>query len=204
MSSSIQSQVLTLAGSADMVTEFFSYAVQSILYSRGLYPDTAFDREQKYGISLMVTTEDTVKEFLDHILKQLRSWLLAKKVQKLVLVVKDLDGERVLERWVFDIESSKCDDDEAEADMQAIRRGIQNVLRQIFSCVAIMPVPDVDAWRMFDILIYTDQDSEKPEMWQETGPQLINNRFKEHVQFPGFTTGLHKVDAAVEYRVDML
>ena len=201
---SVQSQVVTLQGSADMVTEFFSYACQSILYSRALYPDTSFVREQKYGIPLMVTIEKSVKDFLEHILKQLNVWLLAKVVKKLVLVVKDIERDVVLERWVFDIEPQAVDANEAEADVQAIRRGIQNVLRQIISCVAIMPVPDVDAHRIFDILIYTDKGSDEPALWQETGPQLISNRFRENVQFPGFGTGLHKVNAGVEYRVDML
>ena len=39
---------ITLKGSTAIVTEFFGYAVNSILYQRGIYPET-FERKQKHG-----------------------------------------------------------------------------------------------------------------------------------------------------------
>jgi mitotic spindle assembly checkpoint protein MAD2 len=37
-----QNQAITLKGSTAMVTEFFEYSVNSILYQRGIYPPDDF------------------------------------------------------------------------------------------------------------------------------------------------------------------
>lgn len=198
----VQAQVLSLKGSAKMVTEFFGYAVQAILYSRGLYPDTSFKHEQHYGLSLMVTTEEGVKTFIDNILKQLHRWLLQRKAQKLVLSVKDVETDEVIETWKFDVENAS-EREEEEADIAKIRQGIQNLMRQIISSVAFLPVPDDDVRRAFDLLVYTDRNAETPPLWEETGPQLVAHKQREEVQLPGFSTGIHKVDASVAYKVEL-
>ena len=198
----VQTQVLSLKGSAKMVTEFFGYAVQTILYSRALYPDTSFKQEQKYGLSLMITTEEGVKTFLDNILKQLNLWLVQKKAQKLVLAVKDVETDEVIETWRFNVENSS-EREEEEADVDKIRRAIQNLMRQIISSVAFLPVPADDIRRAFDLLVYTDKNAETPPLWEETGPQLVAHKHREEVQLPGFNTGIHKVDALVAYKVNL-
>ncbi|ELR52568.1 Mitotic spindle assembly checkpoint protein MAD2A [Bos mutus] len=50
-------QGITLRGSAEIVAEFFSFGINSILYQRGLYPSETFTRVQKYGLTLLVTTD---------------------------------------------------------------------------------------------------------------------------------------------------
>ena len=198
----IQSQVLSLKGSAKLVTEFFGYAVQAILYSRALYPDTSFIQEQQYGLSLMITTEESVKSFIDSILKQLHQWLLQRKANKLILAVKDVETDEVIETWKFDVENAS-EREEEEVDIGKIRKGIQNLMRQIISSVAFLPVPDGDVRRSFDLLVYTDKDAETPPLWCETGPQLVAHKNREEVRLPGFSTGIHKVDAAVAYKVEL-
>ena len=44
MSASATSQLITLKGSTEIVTEFFGYAINSILYQRGVYPPESFSR----------------------------------------------------------------------------------------------------------------------------------------------------------------
>jgi mitotic spindle assembly checkpoint protein MAD2 len=185
-----------------MVTEFFGYAVQAILYSRALYPDTSFAQEQKYGLSLMITTEESVKSFIDNILKQLHLWLLQKQANKLILAVKDVETDEVIETWRFDVDSAS-EREEEEVDIVKIRQGIQNLMRQIISSVAFLPIPDGDVRRSFDLLVYTSKDVETPPLWCETGPQLVTHKNREEVRLPGFSTGIHKVDAAVAYKVEL-
>ena len=62
---------ITLKGSTAIVTEFFGYAINSILYQRGIYPPDQFERKQKYGLTMLVTADDNLKAYIRNILAQL-------------------------------------------------------------------------------------------------------------------------------------
>ena len=61
---------ITIKGSVEIVTEFFGYAVNSILYQRGIYPPESFSAVAKYGLSLLVTTDEGLKTYLAQVLRQ--------------------------------------------------------------------------------------------------------------------------------------
>ena len=42
----------------------------SILYQRGVYPPETFSRVARYGLMLLMTTDDELREYLAHILTQ--------------------------------------------------------------------------------------------------------------------------------------
>jgi hypothetical protein len=42
----------------------------SILYQRGLYPPEMFKTVRKYGLSLLVTMDDSLRRYLDGLLEQ--------------------------------------------------------------------------------------------------------------------------------------
>lgn len=65
------SNVITLKGSTDIVTEFFHYSVNSILYQRGIYAPEAFKRVTQYGLPMMVATDEALVAYLTNILRQL-------------------------------------------------------------------------------------------------------------------------------------
>jgi mitotic spindle assembly checkpoint protein MAD2 len=65
------SNVLTLRGSTDIVTEFFDFAVNAILYQRGIYPPETFKKVPKYGLSMMVTTDEGLFAYMANICRQL-------------------------------------------------------------------------------------------------------------------------------------
>ena len=92
MTQATKSQV-TLKGSAQMVAEFFNYGINSILYQRGIYPpgkdlkkitckndgfenkknfSESFTRKQEYGLTILVSSDDKVKHFLDSVLSQIK------------------------------------------------------------------------------------------------------------------------------------
>lgn len=48
----------------------------SILYQRGIYPPETFSRVKKYGLSMLVTMDDGLKEYLGKVLMQISSALL--------------------------------------------------------------------------------------------------------------------------------
>lgn len=52
----------------------------------------------------------------------------------------------------------------------------------------------------FELLVYTDKNSEVPLKWEESDPKYINN--SAEVRLRSFTTKVHKVDTLVSYRCD--
>ena len=68
---------ITLKGSTQIVTEFFNYAVNSILFQRGLYDPENFERKKKYGLSLMVTSDDGLVRYLDNVMTQISECIIS-------------------------------------------------------------------------------------------------------------------------------
>ncbi|KAK6044122.1 hypothetical protein COOONC_18372 [Cooperia oncophora] len=52
------------------------YGINSILYQRGLYPGDTFKREKKYGLTLLVTNDSKLQQFLEPLLKQIECSLV--------------------------------------------------------------------------------------------------------------------------------
>ncbi|KAL1767974.1 mitotic spindle assembly checkpoint protein MAD2A [Sigmodon hispidus] len=131
----VQEQGITLRGSAEIVAEFFSFGINSILYQRGIYPSETFTRVQKYGLTLLVTTDC---KYLNNVVEQLKDWLYKCSVQKLVVVISKIESGKVLERWQFDIECDKTAKEEGvcrEKSQKAIQDEIRSVIRQITATV---------------------------------------------------------------------
>mmetsp|Transcript_2833 Transcript_2833/g.7502 ORF Transcript_2833/g.7502 Transcript_2833/m.7502 type:complete len:94 (-) Transcript_2833:10-291(-) len=77
---------ITLKGSAAIVTEFFGFAVNSILYQRGIYPPESFEGQKKYGLNMMITSDEGLTKYLNNVLTQMSDWLQSGELQRLGLV----------------------------------------------------------------------------------------------------------------------
>ncbi|EDV26514.1 Mitotic spindle assembly checkpoint protein MAD2A [Trichoplax sp. H2] len=191
---------ITLKGSADIVAEFFNFGINSILFQRGIYPPESFKKEQKYGLTLWVTNDEQLDDYLQKINGYLKEWLLAKTIQRLVLVITSVDTNEVIERWQFDVvcdKTAKGDSDYKEKPLSQIQNEIKDVIRQIVATVTFLPL--IESTCVFDLLIYTDKDLETPDNWEESGPQFVLN--SQEVRLKSFNTLIHKVDAAVSYKL---
>ncbi|XP_071829036.1 mitotic spindle assembly checkpoint protein MAD2A-like [Apostichopus japonicus] len=201
MAATSSASTITLKGSAEIVAEFFHYGINSILYQRGIYPPEHFTMTKKYGLSMLVTTDESLKAYFSSIVKQLEEWLTLKIVQKVVVVVSAADNsDEVLERWQFDVEteqSATVDSKPKEKSKSEIQKGIVSVIKQITATVTFLPLLEVPC--TFNLLIYTDKDLETPAAWEESKPFMIGN--SEEVKLRSFTTSIHKVEAMVSYRV---
>eukprot|EP01139_Manchomonas_bermudensis_P020369 Amastigsp_a678598_55.p1 type:complete len:202 gc:universal Amastigsp_a678598_55:27-632(+) len=189
---------ITLKGSTQIVTEFFGYGINSILYQRGIYPPESFVRVSKYGLSMMVTTNEGLKTYLAEVLSQMQGWLLEHLVEKLVLVVKSVGGE-TLERWTFNIECNTSVRGDTAVDAKPekeIQSEIQAIIRQITASVTYLPMLD-DACT-FDLLIYTNSDVSVPTAWEESNPCYIAN--SQEVRLRSFSTSVHKIDGMVAFK----
>mmetsp|Transcript_7043 Transcript_7043/g.8075 ORF Transcript_7043/g.8075 Transcript_7043/m.8075 type:complete len:204 (+) Transcript_7043:175-786(+) len=193
---------ITLRGSTEIVTEFFGYAVNSILYQRGIYPPETFERKKKYGLTMLVTTDHGLNSYLASVLRQISDWLLAGTLQKLVLVITSTVSREVLERWAFDIETDPevvSGGPPAQKPEKEIMGEIQAIIRQITASVTFLPLLSDPC--TFDLLVYTHASSSVPTEWEESDPRYIQN--SAEVRLRSFTTKVHKVDAMVSYKEDV-
>ncbi|KAL0385407.1 UNVERIFIED_CONTAM: Mitotic spindle checkpoint protein MAD2 [Sesamum radiatum] len=173
--------IITLRGSAAIVSEFFGYAANSILYNRGVYPEESFARVKKYGLPMLLTQDEGVKSFISNLTSQLSEWLEAGKLQRVVLVIM-----------------SKATEFQGRKSDKEIMREIQAIMRQIASSITYLPCLDEPC--IFDVLAYTDKDCAVPFTWIESDPKLIAN--PQMVKLHSFDTKIHKVDTLVSYKND--
>ena len=191
-------QSISLRGSVDLVQEFFEYAINSILYQRGIYPPEEFRRVAKYGLSMMVASDDGLQIYLKKILAQLKTWLEEGDVQRLVVVVTGVETNETLERWTFAVNA--CDTENAApsnaGDVKAITKQIQAIIRQITASVTFLPL--LDEACAFDLLVYTRKTASVPGAWEDSDPKYIAD--SQEVKLRSFTTSVHSVEAAVAYK----
>ncbi|EPQ18252.1 Mitotic spindle assembly checkpoint protein MAD2A [Myotis brandtii] len=103
-------------------------------YQRGIYPSGTFTGVQKYGLTLLVTTDPELTKHLTNVVEQLKDWLYKCSVQKLVAVILNTESGEVLERWQFDTECDKMARDDSaprEESQKAIQDEIRWVIRKI-------------------------------------------------------------------------
>ncbi|OWP05969.1 mitotic spindle checkpoint component mad [Marssonina coronariae] len=183
---------LSLKGSAKMVAEFFNYSINTILFQRGVYPAEDFTAVKKYGLTMLVSSDDQVKAYIKKIMSQLDKWMIGGKISKLIVVITSKDTGEHVERWQFDVEifkrpssknsSKKATDKEnaapettpppapTDAEIQA---AIQAIFRQITASVTFLP--QLEGECTFNVLVYADADSEVPMEWGDSDAKEIRN-----------------------------
>ena len=157
----------------EVVTEFFGYAINSILYQRGIYPPESFTSVAKYGLSVLVTSDEGLKSYLVQVLRQLAEWLTKGEVQKLVVVITGVESKEVLERWVFNIDTDKTALAPGVTRVKPhkeIQGEIQAIIRQVTACVTFLPL--LEEACSFDLLVYADTAAKGPAAWEESDPKV--------------------------------
>ncbi|MCJ1247691.1 Mitotic spindle checkpoint component mad2 [Trapelia coarctata] len=208
---------LSLKGSSKLVAEFFEYSINTILFQRGVYPAEDFTPVKKYGLNMLVSSDDQVKAYIKKIMSQLNKWMIVGKISKLVIVITSKETGEHVERWQFDVQlfnkpgkksaSQKSADKEnavpddaeppPEKTEKEIQAEIQAIFRQITASVTFLP--QLDGSCTFNVLVYADADSEVPLEWGDSDAKDIKDA--EKVQLRSFSTNSHKVDTLVSYRL---
>ncbi|EEH41128.2 mitotic spindle checkpoint component mad2 [Paracoccidioides lutzii Pb01] len=216
---------LSLKGSSKLVAEFFEYSIHSILFQRGVYPADDFTAVKKYGLNMLVSSDDQVKAYIKKIMSQLNKWMIGGKISKLVIVITNKESGEHVERWQFDVQifnkgksPRSCSGHKASPDNEntpittesptptspppeksekEIQEEIQAIFRQITASVTFLPVLDGNC--TFNVLVYADADSEVPMEWGDSDAKEIKNG--EKVQLRSFSTSNHRVDTLVSYRL---
>jgi mitotic spindle assembly checkpoint protein MAD2 len=176
---------------------------------------------KKYGLNMLVTSDDQVKAYIRRIMSQLSKWMLNGKISKLVVVITSKDTGENLERWQFDVQllgkaakakefvSVAGGDENGEAGRveavkkekekteKAIQEEIQSLFRQITASVTFLPM--LDGRCTFNVLVYADGDAEVPMEWGDSDAREIVDG--EKVTLRSWGTSSHKVDTLVSYRL---
>ncbi|KIY03286.1 uncharacterized protein Z520_01753 [Fonsecaea multimorphosa CBS 102226] len=189
-------------------------------FQRGVYPAEDFTPVKKYGLNMLVSSDDQVKAYIKKIMSQLNKWMVGGKISKLVVVITSKETGEHVERWQFDVQilgksskqrSSKkaadkentapdevaTEETEPEKTETQIQEEIQAIFRQITASVTFLPVLDGNC--TFNVLVYADADSDVPIEWGDSDAKEIKNA--EKVQLRSFSTSNHKVDTMVSYRL---
>ncbi|KGB78243.1 mitotic spindle assembly checkpoint protein MAD2 [Cryptococcus deuterogattii R265] len=207
-------QAITLKGSTALVTEFFEYSVNSILYQRGVYPSDDFRMVKKYGLPMLVTADEELKEYISTVLSQVQEWLLSSSLSRIVLAIKSVETGETLERWQFDIYTDEstfaslpggppksAGSKKKEKTEKEVQGEIREIMKQITSSVTFLPILEEEC--TFTILAHTNDspDVAIPATWDDADPHLIDKGKVEQVRLRSFSTNVHSLEAMVAYRV---
>lgn len=196
---------ITLRGSAQIICEYLKFAINSVLFQRGLYPPETFKAEQQYGITLLISEDEQIKSFLNNLLTQSEEWIVNKKVSKLSLIILNVANKEVLECWDFNVQYEDGDmilsKDKSEPignkDLKKIQQEIRDVMLQVAATISYLPF--LDCRCSFDVLVHAKTDCDVPEKWAEAEPIAIANA--QNVQLKSFSTSLHKIETVVSYKL---
>jgi mitotic spindle assembly checkpoint protein MAD2 len=194
---------ITLRGSTAIVTEFFGFAVNSILYQRGLYEADSFKQIQKYGLIVTVSRLEAVNNYIAQVMNQIHVWLLTNDVEKLILAISGEGTKQVLERWVFNISTTDSENTapgqpQAEKTEKEIQKDIAYIVRQIVQSVTFLPMLDEPC--TYEFLVYVRKEAQVPQNreWVDSDPRFVSNSIE--VKFRSFSTNVHQVESMVSYR----
>ncbi|XP_055688639.1 mitotic spindle assembly checkpoint protein MAD2A [Lutzomyia longipalpis] len=197
---------ITLSGSAAIICEYLNFGVNSVLFQRGIYPPESFSTVQQYGLTIFMSQDEKITEFLKKVLTKAQDWITENKVEKISLVIKNSHTAETLECWDFKIDnenenvpSKDGQEVTSSKDLKRIQNEIRDVMRQISATVSFLPLLDYIC--SFDILIYTHKDTEIPEQWDNTEGVFIQNA--QSVQLKSFSTGLHQLSTVVNFKMNL-
>lgn len=137
----------------------------------------------------------------------LPDWLSQNKVEKFSMVISNVNTKEVLECWDFRIDTERNDQNKdpnvdpnnptSSKELKKIQAEIGAVMRQIAATVSYLPL--LECICSFDLLIHTLKDCDIPDNWNETENVSIKN--SQVVNLKSFSTGLHKLDTVVSYKM---
>jgi mitotic spindle assembly checkpoint protein MAD2 len=123
------------------------------------------------------------------------------------MVISNVHTKEVLECWDFRIDPDRNDQNKdpnvdpnnptSSKELKKIQAEIGAVMRQIAATVSYLPL--LECLCSFDLLIHTLKDCDIPDNWNETENVSIKN--SQVVNLKSFSTGLHKLDTVVSYKM---
>lgn len=146
----------------------------------------------------MTTDPQLIRQFFTE-------WILNKQVKKMSLIILNVANKEVLECWDFNVhyeEGSQTGTSESKEPLQGkelkkIQQEIRDVMLQVAATISYLPF--LDCRCSFDVLVHATDSCEVPEKWSDAEPVDVANM--QNVQLKSFSTGLHKMDTVVSYKL---
>ncbi|MCP8718709.1 MAG: HORMA domain-containing protein [Asgard group archaeon] len=203
------SSKLALKGSSKIVCDYFEFALNSILYQRGIYPQEDFVTVRKYDLPMVISDDYEVQQYIKNIMKQIKKWVYGSQINKFVIVIVSKSDLENIERWEFNVETKEIETgesnstEEEEKPRLEIQKEIRAIIRQITSLVSYLPVLKDDEYT-FNVLVYTDPTTTIPIEWSDTqgDGRILSGDNVDNVAFTSFSTDIHKVGTSVSYKYD--
>merc|ERR1711881_817209 len=137
--------------------ELLEVAINSILYTRNIYPDGIFSPRKFYNISVMMSRHPDVNTYIKDVLESIRNFIAAGSVEKIVVQITSKD-DVPLERFVFEIHMVTLGENLSEHYFD-VESHLRAILLKLNTCEALLkPLPDHhdgDGDCTFQILAYT-------------------------------------------------
>lgn len=151
---------------------------------------------------MLVNNPENSNKIVIEIFHLFPEWLVKRMVNKIALVIANVKTLEVMERWDFKIEyEGNAEDGESqtsEKPLKQIKNEIRDVLKQIASSVAYLPL--LECLCSFDLQIYTTNEVDLPKEWAEAEPANIRNA--QSVKMRSFSTNIHKMETVVTFKND--
>lgn len=216
MPSSLEpSSKLALKGSLKIVCDYFEFALNSILYQRGIYPQEDFVTVKKYDLPMVINDDYDVQKYINNIMKQIKKWIYGSLMSKFIIVIVSKTNLENIERWEFNIETKDQEETTENGDgdgdgdgvgksRQEIQKEIRAIIRQITSLVSYLPILKDDDEYTFNVLVYTDPNTSIPIEWCDTqgDGKVLDGDNVDNVKFTSFSTDIHQVGTSVSYKYE--
>lgn len=150
-----------------------------------------------------MSKDPEIKAYVETVLSQLEKWLTNGEIESIAMVITDVSAQETIECWDFKVlaevpeAGTNITKPTSSKDMKKIQGEIRDVMRQIAATISYLPL--LECVCSFDVLIYTKGAIECPLEWKDTKPVQIANA--EKVQLKSFSTGLHKLETIVNYKM---
>lgn len=101
---SVQESPLTYNEVLDGISQFLESAFHTILHLRRVYPPEVFRLHRLYQIPVYRSRHPGLNEYLDGVIKSIREELDACQIRRILFVVSSASTQKVLERYIFDVQ----------------------------------------------------------------------------------------------------
>lgn len=128
-------------------------------------------------------------------------------IDKVSLVVADVNTKEPLERWDFKVEycseqNKDGNEETSTKSLKLIQKEIRDVFKQIAGSVTYLPLLDTRC--SIDLLMYTNPNQNGnivvPASWEEAASADIKNA--QTVALRSFSTNIHRLNSVVTYKSD--
>lgn len=106
--------------SSDIVVELLEVAINLILYTREIYPQSVFQRRKKYSIPVQMCIHPGLRSYISECVGSIRPVLEKGEVEKVVVAVLSTEGIPV-EKFVFEILQQPKKPQDIKEDVQLLR-----------------------------------------------------------------------------------